>query len=74
MATLTLTIDDTKVARCRAAYGVGTNAELKSAICAEIKAKVVGYEVEQARTTAQATATQAELDARATADADIAVT
>lgn len=46
MATLSITVPDTVVARVREAYGAGTNAELKQLILAEIKSKVVSYEVQ----------------------------
>ena len=45
MATLSITVDDAIVPRIQAAYGVANNAALKAAIIADIKKKVVDYEV-----------------------------
>lgn len=53
MAVLTITVDDAQVARVRAAFGVNTNVELRNAIIAAIKRKVVDHEVEVAKKTAE---------------------
>lgn len=53
MAVLTITVDDTQVARVRDAYGAATNAALRTAIIADIKQKVISYEVNAAHTLKQ---------------------
>ena len=54
MASLTITVADDKIARWRTAYGVATNAELKTAIIARVRQPVIGYEVNLAQVAADA--------------------
>lgn len=63
MASLNITVDDAQVARVRAAYGVATNGELRTAIISDIKAKVVSYEINQAHSNGQAAIASAQSDA-----------
>jgi hypothetical protein len=49
MAQLTLTVDDSIVPRLQAAYGAGTNQQLKTAIIDQIRKTVKDYEVALAR-------------------------
>lgn len=81
MATLSITVDDSIVPRIQAAYGVASNAALKAAIIADIKKKVVNYEVSvtdatQGANVASAIITkQSALDAtRTAAESEIVVT
>lgn len=48
MATLSITVDDTKVAILRDAYGATTNLQLKQAIIADIRQRAVNYLVGKA--------------------------
>lgn len=48
MAVLTITVDDAQAARVRDAYGVSTNALLRTAIINDIRARVVAYEINKA--------------------------
>lgn len=73
MAVLNITVDDTHIDRAKAAYGVATNAQLKTAVIADIKAKIVSYEVSAAHTQAESsvtTAQQAVIQAGVTAKAN----
>ena len=53
MAQLIVTVDDAQVDRVRLAYGVATNAQLRTAIINDIKQKVIGYETDKAHTDGQ---------------------
>jgi hypothetical protein len=78
MATLSVTVPDAIIPRLRSAYSVGTNAELKAKIIADIKNKVVSYEVQLAQEAERAkqdalrqTSVDAVMQAETTATADI---
>lgn len=69
MATLSITVDDTQVPRVRTAYGVSTNAELRNKIIADIRNKVVNYEVSKALSDAEVSIVLAQNNATSSADA-----
>lgn len=75
MAVLTITVDDSQVSRVRDAYGVATNANLRTAIIADIRQKVVRHEANTAEVTAAASVKTAQdnlLAAIATAETNAA--
>ena len=80
MPTISLTATNEQVQRIAAAYGVKTAGELKTALIADIKNKVAGFESNQVRLAeyvkvraAQESAELSERQAFVNAEADIAV-
>ena len=72
MATLNINIDDTKIARWYAAYGVTTDLELKKAIKDRARQVVMAFEMAKASETTQATVKAAKDAQEATLEATIA--
>lgn len=68
MATLNITVDDAQIARLLAAYGVSTNAQLRAAVIADIKQRVINYEVTKAYTDGEASILTARNTVTASAD------
>lgn len=81
MASLTITIDDAKLPRWLAAYGVANNAQLKAAIIERVREPVVHYELSAAQQIADAAVVATQVAQRAslvatkqTIDTEITVT